>query len=268
MSIKVTRKSGIQQDGNIVQQLLFRYLPYWPLFVVMLLLGAAAAFLYIRYAVPVYQANASILIKDEKKGVNDAKMVDQLNPFASNKIVENEIEMVHSRGLLKNVVNNLHLYAPFYEEGKVNIVPAFTKTPVQLVVQSPDSLYASDKIYFSYDKNKKIVTIEGKQFPIDQWVPTVYGSPWKFIINPYYEPWHEPKPMYFKLVEPKYVIDYLDDKLAVTPSSKQSTVITIKVKDPIPVRGKLILNELIKQYTQESVKDKNELALNTLKYVE
>ena len=67
MSIKVTKKSGIQQDGNIVQQLLFRYLPYWPLFVVMLILGVAAAYLYIRYAVPVYQANASILIKDKSK---------------------------------------------------------------------------------------------------------------------------------------------------------------------------------------------------------
>jgi tyrosine-protein kinase Etk/Wzc len=268
MSIKVTRKSGIQQDGNIVQQLLFRYLPYWPLFVVMLILGVATAYLYIRYAVPVYQANASILIKDEKKGVNDAKMVDQLNPFASNKIVENEIEMVRSRGLLNNVVDNLHLYAPFYEEGKVNIVPAFTKSPVQLVVESPDSLIASENIYFSYDKNKQIVTVNGKQFPIDQWVNTDYGSPWKFIKNPYYESWHVPKPMFFKLIEPKYVIDYLDDKLSVTPSSKQSTVITLKVKDPVPVRGKLILNELIKQYSQESVRDKNQLALNTLKYVE
>lgn len=268
MSIKVTRKSGIQQDGNIVQQLLFRYLPYWPLFVVMLILGVATAYLYIRYAVPVYQANASILIKDEKKGVNDAKMVDQLNPFASNKIVENEIEMVRSRGLLNNVVTNLHLYAPFYEEGKVNIVPAFTKSPVALVVETPDSLIASENIYFSYDKKKEVVTVNGKQFPIDQWVPTDYGSPWKFIKNPYYEAWHEPKPMFFKLIEPKYVIDYLDDKLSVTPSSKQSTVITLKVKDPVPVRGKLILNELIRQYSQESVKDKNELALNTLKYVQ
>ena len=268
MSIKVTRKSGIQQDGNIVQQMLFRYLPYWPLFVVMLILGVAAAYLYIRYAVPVYQANASILVKDEKKGVNDAKVVDEINLFGSNKIVENEIEMVRSRGLLKNVVNNLHLYAPMYEEGKVNIVPAFTKSPVQLVVESPDSLYAAEKIYFSYDKSKKVVTVEGKQFPLDKWVKTDYGTPWKFIANPYYESWHVEKPMFFKLIEPKYVIDYLDDKLSVTPSSKQSTVITLKVKDPVPVRGKLILNELIKQYAQESVKDKNELALNTLKYVE
>jgi tyrosine-protein kinase Etk/Wzc len=268
MSIKVTKKSGIQQDGNIVQQLLFRYLPYWPLFIIMLILGVATAYLYIRYAVPVYQANASILIKDEKKGVNDSKVIDQMNLFGSNKIVENEIEMIKSRGLLRGVVDKLHLYAPIYEEGKVNIVPAFTKSPVQLVIESPDSLISADKVFFSFDKNKQIVTIEGKQFPLNQWVNTEFGSPWKFIANPYYESWHEPKPMFFQLIEPKYVIDYLDDQLSVTPSSKQSTVINIKIKDPVPVRGKLILNELIRQYSLESVKDKNELALNTLKYVE
>lgn len=268
MSIKVTRKSGMQQEGNIIHQMLFRYLPYWPLFIVMLILGVAAAYLYIRYTVPVYQANASILIKDEKKGVNDSKVVDAMNLFGSNKIVENEIEMIRSRGLLRNVVDKLHLYAPVYEEGKVNIVPAFRKSPVQLIVQHPDSLYSAEKIYFSFDKNKQIVTVEGKQFPLNQWVKTEYGSPWKFEINPYYQSWHVQKPMFFKLIEPKYVIDYLDEQLSVTPSSKQSTVINIKVKDPVPIRGKLVLNELISQYSLESVKDKNELALNTLKYVE
>ena len=100
MSIKVTKKSGVQQDGNIVQQLLFRYLPYWPLFVVMLVLGVATAFVYIRYAVPIYQAQASILIKDEKKGTDDARIVEQMNIFGDKKIVENEIEMIRSRGLL------------------------------------------------------------------------------------------------------------------------------------------------------------------------
>lgn len=268
MSIKVTKKSGVQQDGNIVQQLLFRYLPYWPLFVVMLILGVATAYVYIRYAIPVYQAQASILIKDEKKGTDNARIVEEMNIFGDKKIVENEIEMIRSRSILKNVVNNLRLYAPVYEEGKVNIVPAFAKSPVELEVSNIDSITSVDKIYYTYDKNKKIVTINGKQFPIGQWVQTDYGMPWRFIENPYYESWHVSKPLFFQLIEPKYVIDYLDEHLSITPTSKQSTVINIKVKDPVPVRGKLILNELIRQYSQVSVTDKNALALNTLKFVE
>jgi uncharacterized protein involved in exopolysaccharide biosynthesis len=97
MSIKVTKKSGIQQDGNIVQQLLFRYLPYWPLFLIMLILGATAGFLFIRYSIPVYETSASVLIKDERKGTDDSKVIESLNLFGSKKIVENEIEMIRSR---------------------------------------------------------------------------------------------------------------------------------------------------------------------------
>jgi capsular exopolysaccharide synthesis family protein len=268
MSIKVTRKSGMQQDGNIVQQLLFRYLPYWPLFVVMLILGISTAYVYIRYAVPVYSATASILIKDEKKGADNSKLIEEMNLFGAKKIVENEIEMIRSRLLLKNVVKNLKLYAPVYEEGKVNIVPAFTKSPVELEVRNADSIKNVEKIYFSFDNSKKIVTIDGKQYPLNQWVETDYGSAVKFTANPYYENWHVTKPMFFQLIEPKFVIDYLNDMLTIAASSKQSTVINLRVKDPVPIRGKLILNELIHQYRMTAVTDKNELALNTLKFVE
>jgi tyrosine-protein kinase Etk/Wzc len=269
MSIKVTKKSGIQQDGNIVQQLLFRYLPYWPLFLIMIILGGAGAFLYIRYSVPVYEATASVLIKDERKGADDSKVIESLNLFGSKKIVENEIEMIRSRNLLKNVVKNLRLYAPVYEEGKVNVIPAFTITPVLLEVRTPDSLSSSGKIYFSFDKARQIVTVEGKQYPLGQWTKSDYGSSMRFVANPYYESWHTSnKPMYFQLIELKLVIDYLDSKLSITPSSKQSTVINLKVKDAIPERGKLILNELISQYSRASISDKNQLAENTLKFVE
>ncbi len=154
--IQVTKKGGIQQDNGIINQLMFRYLPYWPLFVVMSLLGLAGAYAYIRYKVPVFEANASIMIKDERKGADESKLIESMNVFGQKKIVENEIEMIRSRSLLKNVVKNLRLYAPVYEEGKVNIIPAFTRAAVELEAQDPDSLYSAAKIYFSYDKIKKL----------------------------------------------------------------------------------------------------------------
>lgn len=251
-----------------MNQLLFRYLPYWPLFVIMLVIGALAAVLYIRYTVPVYEATASIMIKDERKGADQSKVVESLNLFGAKKIVENEIEMIRSRTILRSVVNNLRLYAPVYEEGTVNIIPVFTRTPVEIELKHPDSLTEEvEKVYFSFDKDKQIVNIEGKEYPLNQWASTPWGT-LRFIPNQHYRPSDVVKPLYFALVADKNVVAYLDQKLTVTPSSKQSTVINIKIEDPVPLRAKLILKEIIRQYDRAAITDKNELALNTLRFVE
>ena len=61
---------------------------------------------------------------------------------------------------MKEVVKNIRLYAPLFEEGKVNTVPAFLKSPIHVEIKSPDSLIETEKEYFVYDKNKQLVTVE------------------------------------------------------------------------------------------------------------
>ena len=264
---QANKKNGVQQDSNIINQVLFRYLPYWPLFIIMLLVGILGAYLYIRYKVPVYEATATILVKDEKKGIDDSQIMESLNLFGGKKIVENEIEIIRSRTLLKEVVKNLHLYSPVYEEGKVNTVPAFAKSPIEIELREPDSLMAVGKIYFTVDNNIKLVTIEGKEYPVNQWV----NSPWgviRFTPNPYHTPSNDNKPLYFSLENMKDVVGYLNKQLTVSPASKQSTIINLKVKDPVATRGELILNELIKVYNGAAINDKNLLAGKTLRFVE
>lgn len=261
--IQVTKKSGVQQDTSLINQLLFRYLPYWPLFVIMLVLGLVAGYIYIRYKVPMYQASASIMIKDQRKGADESKGMESFNLFGANKIVENEIEMLQSRTILRNVVQELRLYASVYEEGKVNIIPAYSKSPVELEVKDLDSIVPVNKLYFSYDKVKKVVNVEGKEYPLNEWVSSAYGTI-RFIPNPNYRPIAEEKPLFLSITTTKGVIGSLASNLTLSTSNKLSSVVSIYLTDPVPERGKQILQELIKQYEKESVTDKNQLAVNTL----
>lgn len=250
-----------------MNQIVLRYLPYWPLFIIMVLLGVLCSYLYIRYTTPVYEATATILVKDERKGIDDAQIMESLNLFGGKKIVENEIEIIRSRTLLREVAKNMKLYAPIYEEGRVNTVPVFEKSPITVELREPDSLIPVKKVYFTYNKVSKLVTIEGKEYPVDQWV----NAPWgvmRFSLNPYYHAPEESKPLYFALVPVKMVVKYLDSQLSIGPTSKQSTVIVLKVKDPIPKRGELILNELVNAYNGANIRDKNLLAGRTLRFVE
>jgi LPS O-antigen subunit length determinant protein (WzzB/FepE family) len=76
------------------------------------------------------------------------------------------------------------------------------------------------------------------------------------------------KQLFFKLIKPKEVASSILERLNVSTSNRLSTVVNISLKDEVPKRAEDILNELITSYNQSSIKDKNQLAANTLSFVE
>src|SRR6478672_5707269 len=104
-NMSTTKINKEEREENLLSVLLFRFLPYWPLFLLSAIICVALAWTYLQFATPLYDASATILLKDEKKGVDDGKMIDVLDQYTGNKIVENEIEVLQSRTLMKEVVN-------------------------------------------------------------------------------------------------------------------------------------------------------------------
>ena len=57
-----------QEEDIQLRAILEKYLIHWQWFGLGVLLCLVAAFLYLRYSTPQYQASTTILVKDEKKG--------------------------------------------------------------------------------------------------------------------------------------------------------------------------------------------------------
>ena len=76
-----------QKDESLIVQMLAKYFTYWPLFVLFFVLSVVASFIYLRYSAPKYQATASLIIKDEKKGSDDSKLMESLNMINTKKII-------------------------------------------------------------------------------------------------------------------------------------------------------------------------------------
>ena len=121
-----------QKEESLIVQMLAKYFTYWPLFVLFFALSVAVSFIYLRYSVPKFQATASLIIKDEKKGSDDSKLMESLNMINTKKIIENEIEILQSRPLIDDVVKKLRLYAPMYHEGKIKELSAYLDAPVKI----------------------------------------------------------------------------------------------------------------------------------------
>ena len=142
-----TNKTQQQKEDNPMSQALAGYLSYWPLFLICLLLALGAAFFYIRYSVPKYEANATVIIKDEKKGSDDSKLLQSLDMIDTKKIIENETEVFQSRKLMEQVAKKLHLYAPVYMEGKLKYHSAYIYCPVIIEVKNPDKIKKYEGIF-------------------------------------------------------------------------------------------------------------------------
>ena len=261
--------TGEQPEENLIQQLISKYLPYWPVFLLTILIAGGIAYTYIHFATPIYQANATIIIKDEKKGNEDSKSMEFLDQISSKKTVENEIEVIQSRKLMLDVVKNLGLYAPIFEKGKFKSVSAYTKSPVIIQAANPDSLIGTNKIKLNFTKNNNEVILNDKyKYPLNQIVTTHFGR-LKFLPNNNYEQSDEPlKQLYFSLVNPKAIVPGILGGLKVEAASKLSSLVELSYRDEVPKRAEDILNQLIASYKQSEINEKDALAKNTLAFVE
>jgi capsular exopolysaccharide synthesis family protein len=208
-----------------------------------------------------------MIIKDEKKGTENSKGVDELNMINSKKIIENEIEVLQSRSIMENVVRNLHLYAPISQEGKIRTLSAYTISPVSIVVENPDELIEAKSIQFKYDKKTEKIFINGiYSGKLNDWITTKYAKI-KFIKNKNYRPSSLQKPFEFSLVSVKEITSRLLVALQINSANKLSSIISLSFKDEVPKRSEDVVNELIAMYDQAAVNEKNSLAKNTLQFV-
>ena len=254
------------QPNWVLLSLAQRFQRHWLLFLATIVFAMGIAWLYIHYTLPLYESTGSILIKDEKKGTDDSKLLESLDLLESNKIIENEIEILHSRTLIKNVVNNLALYAPVKENRRIIQYPAYTSSPVLVREENPDSLREFIRVPFSYDSTTQSVSIGDETYPLNQWRPSRYGNI-MFVANPAYERPAKSYPLYFSLINEKTVVNDVLERLEVNSPDKASTVISITIKDAIPQRGDDIINELLRQYEKADIEAKNRIASNTLTFL-
>lgn len=113
------------EDKEIdIQELLFKYLIHWPWFVGAVIVCLISAYIYLYVATPVYNISATVLIKDDKKGgsSNNVAGLDELGLsglITSSQSIDNEIEVLRSKTLVKEVVNYLNLYVTYQDDDQI-----------------------------------------------------------------------------------------------------------------------------------------------------
>ena len=264
-----TKQNNENYESSFLEDISYKFMPYWPLFVFLVITFLAIGWLYAHNATPTYETVSTMLINDAKKGANTNKIEESIDLLAPNTLVENETEILHSRKLMQEVVKTLGLYAPVYETGllgKKYKTSAYTTSPISIVINDPDNLHDTSEVYFNYDAKNKTVNIDSNHYPINQFISTPFGN-LKFTENRNYKSPAE-RDLFFSLAKPRYITDNFLNNLTVTATTKTSSITNLVLNDEVPKRGEDVLNTLMQKYQESIIETKNTVAKNTIAFVD
>ena len=257
-----------QTDRNVFLQILERYLPFWPLFIITTAISLSVTFVYLRSQVPIYIASAKVLLKDPNKGSGDSKILDALNIFGDKKIVENEIVVLRSTNLMQEVVRQLNLYASVYNEGKVRVEELYKEnSPVYFLTSQSEVFSPSQKYFFTVDWKGNSITIDNKTVHFNDSV-LLNNTPYRVEANPTYNKNLKGKNYYLLINSVEESASNFINDLKANAISNQSTVIDIKLETPVPQKGMDILTKLFEVYKATGIDDKNQTAASTLAFID
>lgn len=284
-NIKPQIRKDIQKEEFNFYEILFRYLAYWPWFIVSVIICLFGADMYLRYSTPVYSTSAKILIKEQdgysRKSSTPMSDVMELATINLTSLFDNEVEILKSRTLCKKAVSNLGLYITHSQRRKFGYdIQMYKNPPIQVYMtpEEADKLRGQVKIIMLYDgkelianisyKNTsgELVTLEKQFSELPAALSTEVGVI-TFTPSPNYKP-EKPAELLAYISNPQSTASSFRSRMTVSPTSKTTTIANITVSDAVPARAVDFINQLVKVYNEDANDEKNEVAEKTAEFIE
>ena len=263
----------------------------WKWFVLSLIICMGAAHIYLRYATPIYQSAAKLLIKDDEgssssfKGGNSIMSATHLGIISNSNGIDNEMEILKSRTLAQQTVYDLKLYVNYRHEGKlkdhvlygdqeVNIDMDLEhlkklNAPMNLkITREGRNYHVTGSYYVPIDNNSfkpEAVNIDKTFSALPATIGTRVGVV-RFTQNGNYM-LRDGESLKATMIAPEIAAGKYVGNLNVTESSKTTTIVDLVLNDEIPQRAIDYLKQLAIVYNRQANEDKNEIAVRTEQFI-
>jgi len=282
------------KEENIdVKELLFKYLIHWPWFVGTVVACLIAAWVYLYMSTPVYNISATVLIKDDKKG-GSAGMLSGLESLgldgmvSSSQNIDNEIEVLRSKTIVKEVVEDLGLYISYTDEDEFPSRNMYKTSPVQVsltpqeadLLEEPMIVEMALQPQGSMDVTVKIDDDEYQKhfeklpavFPTDKGTLAFFLTPdsvlsSKRTLEEATDLEKTTRNITATINRPLTVAKWCCKNMTIEPTSKTTSVAVISLKNSNVQRGKDFINKLLEMYNINTNNDKNEVAQKTAEFI-
>ncbi len=269
-----------QQDFIRIQDLLYLCLKKWHWFAVSLAVCFGIAVWYLLTTPPVYTRNASILIKDDSKGKSSSDAMGQFSDiglFSTSSNVNNEMGMLRSPDLMREVVSRLHLNMDYQVAGHFHRQTIYgDRLPVHVTITDmPDNESAGFTLLMQGDGSVSLLDFErngesvGTDAPIKGALNDSIASPLGTIIVIPSDSLDKnmKTEIYISRIPLSKAVSDCASRLNIAQSDEKSNIISLSYQDVSTQRAEEVLGTLISVYNESWVKDKNQIAVSTSMFI-
>lgn len=260
---------------------------HWFLLSMLLCLGGGVAYLYLKE--PVYKVSARMLIKGEDKKGDNGQLLSRMEDIGfltKTNGIENEMEILQSRILLRDVVKDLKLYTEYRKVENVLKPILYGKQPLNVDLD-PLHLDSIDReLLTGMNSIRMTLSREGEYYVargdvmLDDEVTESFSRRFKtmpatfrcslgiltFTANTGFD-LISSDICAVKILPPMHVATKYLKQLEIEPTSEQTTIALMTLKDINIRRGMDFLRHLAVCYNRQANADKNEIALKTEEFI-
>lgn len=273
-----------EEGGFDFKIIIMKLFIYWKWFIVSIVGCLLCAFVYLRYATPVYRVQATIMINDEKKGSfqNQMMAMQDFGFMTTTGGIDNEIEILRSKSMIKQAVLDLGIYTTYRLEGRFSSRTIYGKYPVDayisrsdldkmtkgitLQVSQPDSLAYTIEYEYMDPVTREETEYKKTVNTLPYTVKTPVGD--IFLSKGEAEGLGENRTLYISIVPPIRMAKACLASLSIEPTSKTTSVAYISYLDVNKKRGIDFVNSLVAAYNRENNNDKNIVAMKTKEFID
>lgn len=254
----------------------------WWMFAISLVLCLAVAVTYLYVKHPVYCVHAKVLVAyDDGTGSMGASMLQSLSlGGVGGSSVEDEVLVMGSHSIKAQAIKELKLNRSYSSpDGLLKKKYYYNNSPIEIL--APDELFDTLKVglKFNIKANEELnnIEVEVKKGRFET-VAEATGDKLPMVVNTPYGIYSIDTTSFYKkgdaveinatVVGNSAYAEAISADLTVSKSEKKANCISLYYEDINIQRGKDLLNKMIELYNRRGQKEKDEMAINTGRFIE
>jgi capsular exopolysaccharide synthesis family protein len=263
----------IEQESSlteIVNSIRKHFVSYWRMYLVSSIIGLLSAVIYLRYASPIYVAQAKILVKSENKslGIGTGGDGAELDLFGNGKVVDNELEIIKSRPVIGEAIKASNSMVKIFRDARVRNIPMKANFPFAIIPLHPDSILTQKEWRLKFNSAQNAFTINEQSFQLNN------GNRIKINNDSFLVQCNNEQIKNWNSINFLITINTLNQEINdainlfdVKQTNTATSIVAMDLKTLEPSSGLLLLNQIVKAYNRASLTDKRMIAQFTLDFI-